>query len=76
MDNIEKYVIESGDEIGRNLDQQKISIYEWKDKIEKVTKKNESFKKSKNKSIKQEVKGILPPRTNIYNVYRAKWRFS
>ena len=51
MDQIEKYIIESGDEIGAQLDQHKISIYDWNDKIVKVVKQIEKLrKKGKNNS--------------------------
>jgi len=57
MDNIENSIIESGDQIGMNLDQQKIKIYEWKRKIEKATKKNAALRKTKKKSAKTQIKG-------------------
>jgi hypothetical protein len=62
MDKIEKYIIESGDQIGSNLDQLKIKIYDWNEKIIKTTKQVEKLKKNSKKStnkkaIEAEIKG-------------------
>jgi hypothetical protein len=64
MDKIEKYIIESGDQIGSNLDQLKIKIYDWNEKIIKTTKQVEKLKKNAKKStnkkaIDAEIKGKL-----------------
>lgn len=57
-DEIEKYIIDSGDEIGSKLDQLKIGIYDWNDKIVKAVKKVEGLKKNKKqKGTKKEIKG-------------------
>ena len=56
MDNIEKHIIETGDKIGAALDQEKIKIYDWNDKIIKNVKKFDKMKKTKKKSTKEEVK--------------------
>ena len=58
MDQIEKYIIESGDDIGNKLDQHKISIYDWNDKIVKTAKQIEKLRKNKKqKGTKKEIKG-------------------
>jgi hypothetical protein len=62
MDKIEKYIIETGDEIGSHLDELKIKIYDWNEKIIKTTKqvdklKKNSKKSSNKKAIEAEIKG-------------------
>ena len=57
MEQIEKLTIGSSDDIGNKLDQQKISIFDWNDKIVKTTKKLDKLKKNK-KQNKKEIKGI------------------
>ena len=66
MDKIEKYIIESGDEIGSQLDQHKISIYDWNDKIVKVVKQIEKLKKKgKNSANKAEIQSKLRKNSRI-----------
>ena len=57
MEQIERFTINSGDEIGNKLDQQKISIFDWNDKILKASKKLEKFKKNKKMNNKKEIRG-------------------
>lgn len=57
MDSIEKYIHTSSDEIGKILDQQKISIYDWNDKIVSAVKANYKLTKSKKKADKEKLKG-------------------
>ena len=60
LEQIEKLTISSSDDIGNKLDQQKIGIFDWNDKIVKATKKLEKLKKNKKqKDSKKEIKGIL-----------------
>ena len=60
IDKIEKLIIDSGDQIGSNLDQLKISIFDWNDKIIKTAKKLEKLKKNKKqKENKKEIKGKI-----------------
>lgn len=56
MDRIERFVIDSGDEIGSKLDQQKINIYNWNDKIVKTYKQIEKLKPKKFGSSKKDSK--------------------
>ena len=58
INEIEKITIDSSDEIGNKLDQQKISIGDWIDKISKTNKKISKMGKSKNKATKSEIKSI------------------
>lgn len=58
IDKIEKSIIDSGDRVGANLDQLKISIFDWNDKIIKTVKKLDKMKKNKKqKENKKEIKG-------------------
>jgi sulfur transfer protein SufE len=60
IDKIEKSIIDSGDQIGTNLDQLKISIFDWNDKIIKTVKKLDKLKKNKKqKENKKEIKGKI-----------------
>lgn len=60
IDKVEKYIIDSGDQIGSKLDQQKISIYDWNDKIVKAVKQIDQLKKNKKqKGNKKEIKGTI-----------------
>lgn len=57
MDNIEKLIQNSSDEIGKILDQQKISIYDWNSKVVSTVKANSKLTKSKKKADKEKLKG-------------------
>ena len=54
MDKIEEYVTKSGEEIGAILDDQKMGIYDWNDKIVKSVKKFDKMRKKK--GSKEEIK--------------------
>jgi chromosome segregation ATPase len=53
---VEKYTLSSGDDIGNKLDQYKISIYDWNDKIIKNVKKFDKLKGKNRKTITPEVR--------------------
>lgn len=70
---VEKYTIDSGDEIGNKLDHHKISLYDWNDKIMKSVKKLDKLKAKKGKKlngaeIKATSKGVL----DEFNEYETK----
>lgn len=78
---VERYSVDSGDDIGNKLDQHKITIYDWNDKIIKTAKSLNGLKsrlKKESKNMKEillkELKNTSSKFVEEFNDFEAKFK--